>query len=78
MSKMVTRLYVYGKNNVSIENFPTDKYHTFGKKYIECYDYFTKNKNYLPGTLLACFLFVYFFEVVMMIILNLVLHTLVY
>jgi len=46
MSKMVTRLYVYGKNNVSIENFPTDKYHTFGKKYIECYDYFTKNKDY--------------------------------
>ena len=36
MSKMVTRLYVYGKNNVSIENFPTDKYHTFGQKYIEC------------------------------------------
>jgi len=46
MSKMVTRLYVYGKNNVSIENFPTDKYHTFGKKYIECYDYFTKNKDH--------------------------------
>ena len=36
MSKMVTRLYVYGKNGISIENFPTDKYHTFGKKYIEC------------------------------------------
>ena len=46
MSKMVTRLYVIGKNGLSIENFPTDKYHTFGKKYIECYDYFTKNKNY--------------------------------
>jgi len=46
MSKMVTRLYVYGKNGLSIENFPTDKYHTFGKKYIECYDYFTKNKDY--------------------------------
>jgi len=46
MSKMVTRLYVYGKNNVSIENFPTDKYHTFGNRYIECYDYFAKNKEY--------------------------------
>jgi len=46
MSKMVTRLYVIGKNGLSIENFPTDKYHTFGKKYIECYDYFAKNKEY--------------------------------
>ena len=46
MSKMVTKLYVYGKNGLSIENFPTDKYHTFGKKYIECYDYFAINKDY--------------------------------
>jgi UTP-glucose-1-phosphate uridylyltransferase len=38
---LVTRLYIKGKDGLSIENLPTDKYHTYGKPYIECY----KNKN---------------------------------
>ena len=37
---MATKVYVLGKNDLSIENFPTDKFHKFGNPYIECYDYF--------------------------------------
>lgn len=32
---VINRLYVYGKNKLSIENFSTDKFHTYGNKYIE-------------------------------------------
>jgi len=37
---MITKLYVFGKNGLSIENFPTDKFHKYGNNYIECYDHF--------------------------------------
>lgn len=42
---MFTKLYVFGKNGLSIENFPTDKFHKYGNNYIECYDHFI-NEGY--------------------------------
>lgn len=41
-----TKLYVYGRDGLTIEDIPTDEFHKKGNKYIECYDYYKENPEY--------------------------------
>jgi len=42
-SGMITRLYVYGAHDLCIDCVSSDQFHTQGKSYIECFDYFKEN-----------------------------------